>query len=214
MKHTFQRFTIALSALLSLAMLLPTPYALAQGPVDGQNEATNEQPGWIPIPAPELDSGNDPFAETPLASLASLPSQGVPEAEAQPAPEPLLPGQQPGGNVPSGNVPSADVPFELAPAATAPATGAPAPGARPAVLDELLSGLEPQVKAALGAMADQLLERLNGWLHQEADEVSSSFNRWLHQEVDRLLESFEQWLVEQLSEMDGAGAVELEPVEG
>jgi hypothetical protein len=207
MKRYSQRFLIALTALLSLAMLLPAPYALAQGPVDGQNEETNGQPRWIPIPVPELDSGNDPFAETPLASP---PFQGVPEAEAQLVPEFLLPGQKPGGNVPSG-----DMPFELPPAGnlpagTAPATGAPAPGA----LEELLSGLEPQIKAALGAMAEQLLERLNGWLHQEADQVSSSFNRWLHQAVDRLLESLQSWLVEQPRDMGGTGSIELKPTEG
>jgi hypothetical protein len=207
MKRFSRLFLTVLATLVSLTMLLSAPQALAQGPVDGQNEAANAQPGWIPVP--ELESGNDPFAETPLASL---PSQGVLEAEAQPAPE--LPGQQPGGNVPSGDTPFGFPPAGNLPAPITPTTSAPTPGARPAVLDELLVGLEPQIRAAVGAIADQLLERLNGWLHQEADQVSNSFNRWLHQEVDRLLESFNRWLIEQLRETDGVGSVELEPAEG
>jgi hypothetical protein len=212
MKRFSRLFLTVLATLVSLTMLLFAPHALAQGPVDGQNEAADTQPRWIPVP--ELESGNDPFAETPLASLASPPSQGVPEAEAQLVPEPLLPGSDPAGNQPAGNVPSADAPFGLPPAATAPTTGAPTPGAQPAVLDDLLSGLEPQIRAALGAMGDQLLEQLNGWLHQEADQVSISFNRWLHQEVDRLFESFNRWLTEQLRDMGDAGTVELKPAEG
>jgi hypothetical protein len=209
MVHFSRPFLLSLAALLSLAMLLPAPYALAQGPVDGQNEETNELPGEFPVPEPialsQLDAGDDPFAE---ASLASPPVQGAPEADVQFMPEFLFPGSAPAGNVPPG-----DAPFDRPPARDAPTGTAPATDARPALRGELLSGLEPKMQAALGAVAERLLERLNGWLHREADQVSSSFNRWLHQEIDRLLESLKDWLVEQLHDMGDAGAVELESIE-
>jgi hypothetical protein len=189
MKRTFRLTLIALTVLVSLTLLVPAPLALAQGPVDEPDNAAN--PGPEPVLVPDIESDDDPNANR-LEFV--LPDQDVPQGDIE--------------------VSIAPPPVDTAPGDNDLSAEKHSPDALPALLDALLADLNPQVKAALAGMAEDVMEQLRGWAHKEADEISNSFGRWLHSEVDRLLASFESWLTAQLDGADGDKTIELEPVEG